>query len=524
MSVIKLKFRAVVLVFFLTVASVLPVLSQTDSPLSKNSATLSRRDGYALKDFISFGGVLSKDTTTSLLDSIAIVKDSIVCRQFYTYFRINSSSIDMSYMGNANHYERLEAYLMDQLRGGSSEIDSIVIIGSSSPEGNTNRNRRLSTARYMALRSYIMDRFPMIDSRRILSGDKGENWDGLLEYVEADSNVPRRQDVIGIIKMSSSRSSREYFLRVLDFGIPWRYISRNILPLLRGGASIRVYSGARVGDSDGGDSGDSGGLDGGDGGGLDRGDSVARQDSIVRQSPASSDSILLGMLFGRDTLSRAELTRDTLSLDTLSLDTLNRVAFKLDTPPVVAVAGRPLWSVKTNLLYWAALQANVEAEFYFGRHWSLNFEYQIAWWKNSSKHQYYQFTHCGPEGRYWFRGDNNFRGHYVGIHVGFGIYDLSLGVEDQQYEGYQGEFAIALGISYGYVWKLGKILHLEAGFGFGYVMTEYRRYRYIDQCYVYQATERMQFLGPTKARVTLQWRIGTGALGDKRGVKKGGVR
>lgn len=412
--------------------------------------------------------------------------------QFYTYFRINSSDIDMGYMNNASQYDKLADFLFDLLHRGNSVIDSIVVVGSSSPEGNMARNKRLSSARHSSLYSYLLQKFPMVDSLKILALDKGENWDGLLSLVESDPKVPNRDDVLGILKMSSSRSTREYFLRALNFGLPWRYIRKNMLPLLRSGSVINVYSRRSV---------------------------VADSSFVSVVDSLSTDSEL-------DDTSTSFLpitpppALQTLALDStlLAVDTVFRTRFVGERIEPVLTAGRPLWSLKTNLLYWGLLQPNVEVEFYFGRHWSFNFEYQIAWWKDRSKHQYYQYTHCGPEGRYWFKGDNKFKGHYVGVHVGFGIYDLSLGLENQQYEGCQGEFAIALGISYGYVWQLGKILHLEAGFGFGYVMTEYRRYRYIDQCYVYQATERMQFLGPTKARVALQWRIGTGIFGGKKGA------
>lgn len=423
------------------------------------------------------------------LESSPYLTSKVEQSQFYIYFEVNSFNVNTDFMDNGSQCVGMLDFLNGLQHNPQVIIDSIVVYGASSPEGDMRHNEQLALSRCNSVKRYISDNFLSIDTRKILTYSRGEDWSGLRLAVESDSEVPNKSEVLDILDLSSNRENREFFLRRLDNGRSWRYLSDHILPYLRSGVSSKVY--------------------------------YRESPSVGPPSEESHRKSLDFIPYVSSSPSLSRIKPKKLVNDTVFIyskpDTIDIVRYIKDTLEVSVV--RPLWSLKTNLLYWAALQPNIEVEFYFGNHWSLNFEYQIAWWKNSSKHQYYQYTQCGPEGRYWFKGDGNFRGHYVGLHVGFGIYDLSWG-NGPDYQGYQGEFAIALGLSYGYVWKLGKILHLEAGLGFGYVMTEYRRYRYIDQCYVYQGTERMQFLGPTKARLALQWRIGSGVLGGK---KKRGV-
>ena len=119
-----------------------------------------------------------------------------------------------------------------------------------------------------------------------------------------------------------------------------------------------------------------------------------------------------------------------------------------------------------------------------------------------------------PEGRWWFgqKQGNPWHGHYLGVFGGFTWYDLENGKE-----GYQGE-AEMVGVSYGYMFPIGRRFSLEAGIGVGYMHSKYEEYLPIDGHYVYQQTNRMNYFGPLKLKFALVWR-----LWDT-GKKKGGAR
>lgn len=452
--------------------------------------------------FVSLGAPLSfSDTTNSLSFSDTTTSLGFSdTRNLVTYFRAGVSRFEPDYQGNS---ERM-LIMRDFLRGLScdslSMIDSLVIRAAASPEGTPTFNQQLSDQRTAAIYDQVVAMAPELASKIIICS-VGEDWKGLHQAVLDDPDVPYQSEVLNILTLSRTRNIRESFLRVFNDGHPWRYITTNILPNLRSGVLTLVY--------------------------YRRSDQI-KEPVVVANTEVPRDTVYVCQ---RDTVyvnalapiisSKIPKQTDNLSKpSSVATATPRRGVFADSTRLYGKSNDRPTWALKTNLLYWAALQGNVEAEFYLGNRWSLNFEYQVAWWSNPARHQYYQYMQCGPEGRYWFKGDGQFRGHYVGIHVGFGLYDLSWGIpKDEQsgqstyadYQGYQGEFAIALGISYGYVWKIGKTLNLELGLGLGYIMTEYRRYNYQDTHYVYQATERMQFVGPTKARLTLLWQFGRGA-------------
>ena len=73
------------------------------------------------------------------------------------------------------------------------------------------------------------------------------------------------------------------------------------------------------------------------------------------------------------------------------------------------------------------------------------------------------------------------------------------------------------GLSYGYMFPIGRFLSLDAGIGVGYLNTEYEEYLPIEGHYVYQQTSRTSYVGPVKARLSLVWHLG-------RQLAKGGIR
>ena len=157
--------------------------------------------------------------------------------------------------------------------------------------------------------------------------------------------------------------------------------------------------------------------------------------------------------------------------------------------------------LKTNLLYDVLLSPSIEAEYRFSPRWSVHADFSIAWWSKKSTHKYYQLMQISPEARFWLNSKQGWHGHYLGAFVGTGHYDLSAGKD-----GYQGEYMMA-GLSYGYMFPIGKQLSLEAGIGIGYLHTEYEEYKPLHGHYVYQQTSRTGYIGPVKAKLSLVWRI-----------------
>lgn len=169
------------------------------------------------------------------------------------------------------------------------------------------------------------------------------------------------------------------------------------------------------------------------------------------------------------------------------------------------------WYLKSNLVYDAVLMPSLEVAYRFNDRWSAGVEGNMAWWHNNGKHKYYQLATIIPEARYWLKPQGNRRGHYVGVFFGGGWYDLENGER-----GYKGEGILA-GLSYGYMFPVGKYFAFEAGIGVGMLHTWYEEYLPIDGHYVYQQSSRLNYFGPLKLKFALVWNIG-------RRAEKGGKR
>ena len=167
----------------------------------------------------------------------------------------------------------------------------------------------------------------------------------------------------------------------------------------------------------------------------------------------------------------------------------------------------PLFAVKTNLLFDAALMPNIELEVPIGKRWSLNGEYMFPWWLINDDRYCLQVLMGGLEVRYWpgrRSGRDVLTGHFLGLYAGGGKYDLQW-----DKNGYQGEFFIAAGVSYGYAHSIARNLRLEYNIGIGMLRTDYRHYHSRDnhQTLLWQENGEYTWLGPTKLKISLVWLI-----------------
>ena len=210
----------------------------------------------------------------------------------------------------------------------------------------------------------------------------------------------------------------------------------------------------------------------------------------------------------------------TIETDTLTFLQSGKTMYPQRNPVAASCRRRPLLALKTNLLFDAALMPNVEIEVPVGKRWSVNGEYAFPWWQFDRGKYCMQVLMGGLEGRYWLgsrksRADREvLTGHFLGLYAGGGKYDLQWGEK-----GYQGEFFIAAGVSYGWATRIARHLHLEFNIGIGLLRTDYRHYHARDnyQTLLWQENGKYTWFGPTKAKISLVWLL-------NRRVKKGGSR
>ncbi len=174
------------------------------------------------------------------------------------------------------------------------------------------------------------------------------------------------------------------------------------------------------------------------------------------------------------------------------------------------------FSIHSNLLYDAALIPNVGAEIYLGKNLSLQADWNYAWWKSEKKNKFWQTYGGDMTLRYWFGStarNKPLTGHHVGIYGQALTYDFELNGH-----GYQSaRWDYGGGIEYGFALPIARRLNLDFSLGMGYLTGKYKKYKPIDTHYVWQATKKLHWFGPTKAEVSLVWLLGRGNYNSRKG-------
>ncbi len=362
-------------------------------------------------------------------------------------FRIGSAVVDSSFAGNGKTIKNLFSILKaapDSVRF----VNGVTIAGASSPDGSQEVNCDLAVRRARAVADYISENISLREG--ILQEVSGsEDWEGLKELVAA-SDMAAKEEILSILDSSLSRDRRKTLLMYMEDSEPWLSMYEEFFPLLHKATVYVSFVG------------------------LPDGIPLGRPD-LYPELPIPQE------------LPSEEIPDAVLPADSVAPKKERSFRFAL----------------KTNTLYWVALLPNAEFEFYVGKRFSVNLEYQGAWWSNESRHKFYRLVNAGPEVRWWFAQRDRFHGHFAGAYGNGGVYEWMNGPD----KGYQGNY-IGGGLTYGYSFPLGKRLAMECSLGVGYVSAEYKRYHYDQGRYVYESTRHTSYIGPTKAKVALVWRFG----------------
>lgn len=398
------------------------------------------------------------------------------CDSVRIYFRQGYSVLEPELHGNREILKRIT----DSLRtyaGPSGRLRRIEVTGGASPEGSVPLNRRLSEKRAKALLDQLSHDGGIPDS--LLSFTfLGRDWNGLIRLVENDPDVPCREAALELLHDIAERcrggekTEDDNTARLAHFkeGEPYRYMYRKLFPELRATQLCLRY-----------------------------------ETTPVRQQP-----IAAGVSFPKP-------------------------AMRISAPvPAPAFAGqtprtrKPFYmAVKTNMLYDAIAVPNIGVEFYAGRRWSVGANWMYAWWKTDRKHWYWR-TYGGELNlRKWFgkrAQEKPLQGHHLGIYGQLLTYDFETG--GRGYIGGKPGGSLwdkanwGAGIEYGYSLPVGRRLNLDFSVGAGYLGGEYWEYVSHEECYVWQATKRLRWFGPTKAEVSLVWLIGRGNYNNRKGGRR----
>ena len=394
------------------------------------------------------------------------------------YFRQGNSVVDLSYANNKTALDRVVNNLISKTSTRSYNLKNITIIGGTSPEGSILLNKRISEQRANALFDYLSHYFSLESSLKNYVY-LGRDWSGLLQLVQGDDNVPFRDDVITLLGEIIERSENNaeadddiYRLQTMWNGEPYRYMYSNLFPELRASQMILLYD--KI---------------------MDKAEVASVADNVNAQTSVSDMS-------GLDITSPISVDNNT-------------------------TKGSFCMGIKTNLLYDALLVPNIGVEFYLGKRFSLATNWMYAWWNNDSKHTYWRVYGGDVSLRKWLGRRSKVKplaGHHLGIYAQALTYDLADGDRGFMAGEPSGDIFdranYAAGLEYGYSVPVARRLNLDFTLGVGYMWGRYYEYNVVDNCYVWQATKNRQYIGPTKAEISLVWLLGRKNVNAEKGGRR----
>lgn len=379
------------------------------------------------------------------------------------YFRQSRIGVDRSYMDNSATIDSMLAH-----PGRLRNLRRISVSGAASPEGPVDLNDWLGRKRAEAILELFESHESVPAAMETDFRSTGRDWEGLRRSVEADTDVPRRDEMLALIDsiLSGHVSHPLDAVKSLGGGDSYRYMYRRLFPALRRSTLTLEYS--------------------------------RPFDGLVKYVPMPGPSLML--------------TPPELSFSPLS------------SPE----SRRPLCiGVKTNLLYDAALLPNIGVEYYIGRNWSLTAGWMYGWWDRDASHFYWR-AYGGTVGarRWWGRkaAEKPLTGHHLGVFAGLVTYDFEFGGT-----GYMGGLPgrtlwdrcnFICGIEYGYSMPLTRRLNLDFSIGFGYMGGKVIKYVPDGNFYEWQSEHHLNWVGPTKVEVALVWLIGHGNYNAGKGGRK----
>lgn len=147
--------------------------------------------------------------------------------------------------------------------------------------------------------------------------------------------------------------------------------------------------------------------------------------------------------------------------------------------------------------------------------------------ENDRRHRYWR-VYGGEVGLRKYFGqrasDKPLTGHHVGVYGQLLTYDFEFGGR-----GYMGgrpggtlwdKAHYGVGFEYGYSLPVARRLNLDFSLGLGYLGGTCYEYVPVDACYVWEKTRTRQWVGPTKAEISLVWLLGRGNYNQEKGGKQ----
>lgn len=418
----------------------------------------------------------------------ASAQDTKVVRyvEHVIYFRQGQADIDLNYMDNTRRLANLVKDIEIIRKDPETDLKNIKIVAGTSPEGVSTRNYNLSEHRARNMAKFITTNVGKAESYLQVE-HIGIDWEGLAEMVKISNKVPMKDEMYEILtetpvwirKKGIIVDGRRSQMERLGNEKPYWWMVSNMFPYVRRATIQIIYASEN-----------------------DFGQNI---DELTAFNPSAYRLEQMG------DLARSE-EKTYVSAEAAYVD-----AGKPDKPhKSERVSGKPfVMALKTNLLSDVAAIPHLGVEFNLGKGFSLALDYRNAWWSRDYRDFYWRFQGADLSFRKYFgkkSRESALTGHHLGLYGQAFTFDFELGKK-----GYIADrLNYAAGLEYGYSIPVGKAFNFDFSIGAGFYRGEHETYVPMDDCYVWQETKRIVWVGPTKAEISLVWLIGNRSYYNKR--------
>ncbi len=381
------------------------------------------------------------------------------------YYDVDKSVIDSSVLNNKESIDIL-CSVVDSTR--KIRITDLKLNSFTSPTGGVRYNKALSQRRTQSALAFLTN-YDLIPVDLIDANSDGIAW-GMLYDLVSESTLPQKEKILEIItnvpeetwrkinpndRFMTLVDSREKHLMDLDGGVPYKYLKSNFFPLMRSTNILTIY------------------------------------------------------------YSELEPSLPRVAILSLEPQTLEHPSLDVE---IIRKERRPLFALKTNLLYDVATVLNAEIEVPIADRWSVAGEWTFPWWiwdndDLDSKRHRIQAKIATLEGKYWF-GNRDLKpkmtGWSAGVYGTLGSFDF-----EKDRKGIQSKDLWSAGLTGGYAHTINRSgsLRMEYSLGLGFMKAKYKEYtsEYDPENGWWQAfrdaTKETKWFGPTRARISLVWMI-----------------
>ncbi len=347
----------------------------------------------------------------------------------------------------------------------AGEIDSLLIVGGSSPDGPKNLNRRLARERAESVARFLIDNTG-IPAEKIVVESRVADWTDVANLLN-DMDTPSGYAPLVVAAIGRNPENPAPALRKMEKGHVWKWLNSEIFP-------------------------------------SQRATDVSTVPTAIQNTSVAPEVI--------ETETVAEIQIPQQEVTEVAAPEYEPIV----TPPAEWQRG---FYVKTNLPAWLALWTNVGVEVDLAPHWSFSLPIYYSgfdYFKSTLKFRTFALQ---PEIRWWPSERNH--GFFAGAHFGMAYYNVAFD-GNYRYQDHDGRTpALGGGIALGWRFRLNSDpnLTMEASIGGGVYHLDYDVFLNRQNGLLYDRRKRT-FFGVDQVALSLTYRFG---LGNRcHAEKKGG--